>query len=251
MYDRSDAIVRIARLEGIRAAGKDVLRDEAGIDVQELAEAGQQQPGADQEDERRADLGDHQGAPREARARAGRATTSLFPKNEVQVLVREVPGRHRADDDAEQRRQAQREAEHRAVHTDLVRAGQVGEAQPLDRVETPEADEEPGGAAEDREHDRLGDQLAHDPATAGAQRAAGGQFLHPAAGAHEREVGDVDGGNQQHEQDAAPEQLQRRPHVAHEVGIERDYDRVVARIDQRLLQGSGPFDNRDVHGIHA
>ena len=93
---------------------------------------------------------------------------------------------------------------------------------------------------------RLGEQLPRDAAGTGAERVPGGQLLHAPAGAHQHEIGDVGGGNQQHEQHAAPQQMQRRAHVADDVRFERDERGVIAGVDEQRLERPGLLDVRRV-----
>ena len=74
----------------------------------------------------------------------------------------------------------------------------------------------------DRQQHRLGDELTGDARAIRPERVARGELLQTPARAHERKVRDVDRRDQQDEQHAAPQQLERRAHVAHHVGFERD-----------------------------
>ena len=104
------------------------------------------------------------------------------------------------------------------------------------RADAGVAEREAERAAGQREQHRFGQQLARDAAEPGAERVPRRQLLHPRARAHEHQVGDVDGADQQHEHDAAPEQVQRAAQVAHEVVLQRHDDGVEAGVDQDLLE---------------
>ena len=64
--------------------------------------------------------------------------------------------------------------------------------------------EQAGGAAQQSEQHALGQQLAHQPLPARAERGADGDFLLPAGGARQQQVGDVGAGDQQHERRRSP-----------------------------------------------
>ena len=77
---------------------------------------------------------------------------------------------------------------------------------------------------------------ARDPREPGAERVPRRQLLHARARADEHQVGDVDGADEQHEDDAAPEQVERAAQVAHQVVLQRHDDGVEAGVDQDLFE---------------
>ena len=82
-----------------------MLGAEAGIDGEQLTEAGEEQPGADEEHERQRDLKGDQRAPHEAGSAAGRAGAPVLAQDEVQVEPGELSERDGADDEALHQRQ--------------------------------------------------------------------------------------------------------------------------------------------------
>ena len=73
-----------------------------------------------------------------------------------------------------------------------------------------------------RRHDALGQELAHDPAAAGAQGQAQRQLALPLGAAREDEVRDVDAGDQQHEHGGGlPDRQDSRQHRVAEAEVER------------------------------
>ena len=79
----------------------------------------------------------------------------------------------------------------------------------------------PSDAAGERQQHAFGQQLADDAAAAGADRGADRDLALPAGGADQQQVGDVGAGDQQHEADRAEQHQQRRPHVPHELSLQR------------------------------
>ena len=100
-----------------------------------------------------------------------------------------------------------------AVLADARQAGRVDGEQ---RADADDAENRPEHAAGERQHDALGQQLAHDAAAARADGGAHGNLAPPAGRAHEQQVGDVRAGDQQHEADGADEHQQRRADVGDE-----------------------------------
>ena len=94
---------------GLTRPVSDVFGDEAGVDAQQALEAGQQQPAADEQHEGERDLRHDQAAPDVARASAGRAGPAVLAQDVAQIHSRQLHGRRDANDDAEQRGQAERE----------------------------------------------------------------------------------------------------------------------------------------------
>ena len=92
-------VVLVARGERAEAAGQDVLGDEARIDAEQALEAGEQQAGADQQDEGQRDLRDDQRAADHLRGAAGRARAAFLAQHVAQVDARELQRRSGADDD--------------------------------------------------------------------------------------------------------------------------------------------------------
>ena len=244
-------IIRIPGGQRAHAPGHHVLRLEARVDAQELPEAREQQSGADQQHECQRHLRDDEPAADVAGTPAGGSGPAILPQDVAQVPSGHLHRGHRADNDSERQRQNGGERHDRAVHPDLVGARHVGQAQRRQRVEAPEPQREAEASPDDRQQHRLGDELTGDARAIRPERVARGELLQTPARAHEGKIRDVDRRNQQDEQHAAPQQLERRAHVAHHVGFERRELRVIARVDERLLQRTGPLEDHAVQGVDA
>ena len=105
------------------------------------------------------------------------------------------------------------------IEADFRGARNVGERTGEQQLQRPRRDGETERAADDCQHDRLGEQLTREAAAARAERGARGELFHARAGADEHQVGEVDAANQQHERDAAPQQIERPAHFAHQIGL--------------------------------
>ena len=80
------------------------------------------------------------------------------------------------------------------------------------------------------------DHLARELGSARAQCQSRGDFLAPDAPARQRQVGDVQSSNQQHERRSAPQQVQRAFYVFDQHVLKRFDFGVEARIDEEVLQ---------------
>ena len=83
----------------------------------------------------------------------------------------------------------------------------------------------PAGGAEQRQHHRLGDELAHQPAAARADREADADFLVPARRARQQHARDVGARNQQHQ-----------PDDHHQPGGDRHDHRIQRRVEVHVAR---------------
>ena len=97
--------------------------------------------------------------------------------------------------------------------------GSASDGEPAQHVDADVGDDDAGEAAEQREHQVLGQHLTHQPAAAGAERRTHGQLLLAMAAAREQQVGDVGARDQQHQRHGAEQDHHRRPrHAADDLG---------------------------------
>ena len=89
------------------------------------------------------------------------------------------------------------------------------------RIAAPRRDQQADGAARDREHGALGEQLPNEAAAAGAERGTDRDLGLSRRRAGEHQVRHVGAGNQQHQADGAEQHEQRRAGVADDVLAER------------------------------
>jgi hypothetical protein len=75
------------------------------------------------------------------------------------------------------------------------------------------------------------------------------QFSRPPAGAYRHEVGDVHAADDEHREHAAPEQVQGRARVFHEVGMKALDARVKADVDDDLFQVGKAIEVGRVDGV--
>ena len=79
------------------------------------------------------------------------------------------------------------------------------------QLRQPAADDQSGGAAGDREHQALGEQLPDDANASGAEREPGRDLLAAGGGPRQEQPGDVGAGNQQHDADGGERQVGETP----------------------------------------
>ena len=246
------SVVRVTALEQPEPPREDVLGHEPGIDLQQLPEAREEQARADEQHEREAHLRRDERPAERPRMAARGARPSLVTQHRVQVQVADLQRRHETDDDAERHGQGRDHGHHDGVDADLGVAGQVREAGRGERIHGPRAEREPERSACERQDGRLGDELPDHPRAPRAERVARGELAHASVGAHQREVREVDGRDEQHEERAAPEQLQAGPHVPHEIGLERHHPRHVPGAFEHGAHRPGPLEQAGVQRIqHA
>ena len=171
----------------------------AGIDRQELVDAGDDEAGAGQKHERVGKL-QHDQAVAKAMLHAvagGAAGADL--ERFIDPGARNEPGRRQAEDHAGEQRQGEREGEdlpverqrgiHKAVRRELAREPLVG----------PHGDQDAEGAAAHGQQHAFGERGAQQARAGGAERGADGVLVAAGKGAGELEVGEIAAGDEQHE----------------------------------------------------
>ncbi len=190
-------------------------RFEAGRHRRETHEAVNQQARGDQEDERHRDLpGDQQRPQPLALAVARRAR---FAGVQREAFAKRGPAdaqrRHEADEQRRDERQAEAERHHARVDHDAAEAWQRGLRHERQRDADRDLREHHAERrAEQRQHDRFGQQLTHDPPASRAEGHAYGQFAAARGEARHLQVRDVDAGDQQHERHRPEQDQQQRAH---------------------------------------
>ena len=192
----------------------------------------QQQAGAGEQHECERDFGGDQHLAC-AVARAGRAFPAAFPQGVDDGGPRGLQRRH---DPGEQRGHdgdRQREQHHPAVDGDRIRPRNAVATYPDEQPRRPISEHQPERAADRREHERLGDDLADEDGAIGAERRPDRQLLAPRGGSPEHQVAEVGAGDQQHEADRCEQDHERTLDVAHELTVERndvDAEALIGRV---------------------
>ena len=123
------------------------------------------------------------------------------------------------------------------VHPDLAAPWQLRHPQPRQHRQAPASQHETADAAEDRQQQRLRQDLPAERRQAGAKGQPRRHLLHARARSYEHEVGDIHRANQQNEEHAGPQEEQRAADFAHEVGLKRRRCRVESGIGQDFPEG--------------
>ena len=179
----------------------DAIGAETGRGAESAQDALHQERGADQETDGERGLGDHQDA------------AEALALGEAADGGGEERG-NEAEEERGQERHTGGEGGDARVEADLGEARKVRRAVGAQQIDTPEGDPDGGRAGEGREQQVLGEELAEDPAAAGADGGSDGELALAGAVAGEEEVGDVHAGDQDDEADRAEEDPQHRPDAA-------------------------------------
>ena len=102
------------------------------------------------------------------------------------------------------------------------------------RAKTDPSQRKASRCSKEREHRALGDHLPHQPPLTGPEGRADGQLAISSSGAHQKKVGDVGAGDQQHREHDALQRIQRRARLADQ--LLADVDREAAE-PARLREG--------------
>lgn len=91
-------------------------------------------------------------------------------------------------------------------------------------------DQDAERTARNRNDDRFGERLAHEPCAAAAERRTHGQLVTPPERARERQVGEVGARDEENECRGALKQKQRRTQLARPRCVQRQQQRTTARV---------------------
>ena len=201
-------------------------------------ETAHEQAGGHQHDDRQRELGgDEHPAKAIAARRSGRSSPGVLQRS-VQIETSDAHRRREAEQEARRDAEDQGEEEHLAVDGDVAEPRDARRLQPLNRAHRNGRQRDAGGAAEQRQPDALGQQLAHDPKPARAHRGAHGHLALTRERSRQQQVRDIRARDQQHDPDRRQQHCQRRAHVAHHL-LEQRHDRerqsAVGRVLLRML----------------
>ena len=164
-----------------------------------------------------------------------RRPAALHAQDTARVRAQRGRERHQAHRRADRERERERVERRGRAHADLVAVGQARQVEGGDAAQRRDAQQQPGTGGDRREQQVLDEQLARELPLRRAERHARRHLLAAGPRPDERQVGDVQAPDQQHEAGAAPEQVQHRLDVPHEViGQALDLG-AEPGVDQRLL----------------
>ena len=116
-----------------------------------------------------------------------------------------------------------RERQHRGVHRDVAAPGQRRRCQRRPARRSPHtASPRPEQPARHRDHQRLGEQLAHQAPAAGAERDPRGQLDLPRGRLPEHQARDVGAADGEHQHDRQLQQQHQRPDAADDLLVQSD-----------------------------
>ncbi len=107
------------------------------------------------------------------------------------------------------------------VHRNLLDARDVGGREIDEQAHQSQAEQDAGATSGDGNEQAFGQELAHDPHLAGAEGEPHSGFMAPGDGAHQKQVGHVDAGDQHDQRGGAEDGDEGVAHAAHQVAVER------------------------------
>ncbi len=182
-----------------------IVRVESDVDVPEILQRPEKQPRAHEEHERDGHLGDEQ-RPAQDALRGCNAARVLFERG-AHVAARRAEGGRDAEDNAGHEGDAEHEHEHAPVQQRRLPLGT------RQQLFAPVAHENAEAAADRREQQAFGQQLANHPQPRRTEREPDRQFLLTRRRAGEQQVRDIRADDQQHQKDDDAEN-RRGPQLA-------------------------------------
>ena len=220
--ERVDARSIVAVEARVDVEERQVVRVEPDVDVPQVLQRSEKQPGADQQHEGDRDLRHEQHAPH-GRASAGDAAAGFLHRR-GEIDARRTQSRDEAEDESGEHAQCRDECDDPPVDRRVAAEGQ--------QLTAPVADDHAEQAAEHGEKDALGEELTNQPRAWCAERQPQRDFPPAARRAREQEIGDVRADDQQHQRDDNCENRRRTRGAGVDV-----INAARARFDQQLRHG--------------
>ena len=198
--------------------------------MRHAGEAADEKAGADHQHHGERGLDDHQDAAGAVAAGGAGAGPRAVAQRFGEVRPGHLEGRREPRQQARQQGHSQGEQQDARIERQVTGDRHVVRNPEGERPQPPEGQEEPGRAAGGREQRALGEELAHHPPPAGAERRADGDLLLPRRRLGEQEAGHVHTGDQQHDPDGGEEDQQSGPDVPHQLAAQRRHAVVPAGV---------------------
>lgn len=133
--------------------------------------------------------------------------------------------RREAEDEPGYYGDAQTPPEHRWFEAHTSKIVQLRGREFNDQVKPAPSEQKASGAASERQQHTLSKHQSDEPSASGTQRSAYGEFALAAAGAHEKQIGDVSAGDEQHQTDRSKQHYQRASITVAEEVFSRPHQR--------------------------
>ena len=205
----------------LQTQGQNAGRRKSRVSVVQRDEAADQQTRADEQHQR-----DRKLAHGERRAQPpspdtlGPASAAFFQMH-AGIAARRVQRREDADENAADQRCGGGVREHLRVDGDVGQARQRSRRKRSQQVHAPGGEHQSRGAAKQRDDQALGEQLAQQPRTAGAERGANRQLAVARRRARQQQVRDIRARDEQDERDGAEQDEERPAHFANQFHVQR------------------------------
>ena len=222
-----------------------VIGLESGRDAREAPQIEDQRAADREQRERQRDLGDDQRLREPANACAGRRADAGAQDLDRRG-PRRLPERRDAADDARDDRHSRCERDAGPVQGHLVGARDEVSADRDRRAHEPDAHDDAGRGAGDRDQETLGEVLDRELPLRDAEGDARRRLARPRHRPRQQQAGDVGAGDQQKQTGGEEEQQQRRPNLADEPFAQVEDPRGVRRMRRRVERGDLGGDARDV-----
>ena len=203
----------IARRRQIDHGGRHAPWIETQTHRLQVCEAAQQERRSSEEQQRHRQLADDERGTEAAARRSARGPAGVV-QGRLQVDARALQRRQDAEGDPGEQRHAEGEREDARVDVNRRADWPCGRAARDQRWHSPGGKQRSHGAAQERQENAFGDELAHDASAVRAQSGANGQLRPPGDGAGQQQIREVGASDEQHERDRAEQQQQRGAHLA-------------------------------------
>ena len=122
------------------------------------------------------------------------------------------------------------------IELDFIAARQLVEVERSDGTRAPPGECNAERATDHREYSGFGEQLSCEASHLAADRVTRGQLARSAGRSHDHQIREIDASDHEHEQDAAPQQIQRTLDVAYQIVLQQHGDGTEVRVFENLFE---------------
>ena len=221
------------------------LASKPGFTPEQVRDALDHQPGADEQHDRHGHVGGDQQPAREGGWRVRRLAPFAVERR-LEVDARGADGRQESEEKRRRHRERHRKGQHASVELRVGEPRDRGRRQMNQQRNGDGADGDAERAAGDGQQSALDHELPHQPRAAGAERGAQREVALAPCNAREQQARHVGARDQQDEADRAHQHAERRPDPAGQLVAERHERHRGGRILGRQLAAQLGLDRVDV-----
>ena len=234
----------VSRSEEGHVEEQPLVRHEPGVGVPEIRESSHEPARAGHQHDRQRDFGHGHRHEPARRAAAGARRARAVVHERFHIAAEQTNRWRKSDDRPGDDEHGERKEQDAPVERHGVEARQLRRADREQRAETQRPDGDSDDRARGRQHHRLREELANQPAPSRAERRAHGHLARPRRAAREQQVGDVHAREEEQQPGRRHDDDQDRPQVADDRVDQRPRDVDAVAVRRGKVIGEAAHDRR-------